>query len=74
VPPRSKDKRFLCVFIPHDLWDDLTILTYVSRLENNPKTKGEIVTEALRKYLDDPELQKLLNRARQVYHIEDGEA
>jgi len=71
VPPRSKDnKRFLCVFIPHDLWNDLTLLT----LENNPKTKGEIVAEALRKYLDDPELQKLLKRARQVYHIEDGEA
>jgi len=69
--PRSRDNvRFLCVFIPRDLWNDLTLLMYALRLEGSQKTKGDIVAEALRKHLDDPELQKLLKRARQVYHVE----
>jgi len=70
VPGSKRRLKFLRVQIPRDLWDDLELLTYVLRLEGSQKTKGDIVAEALRKHLDDPELQKLLKRARQVYHVE----
>jgi len=46
----------------------------VLRLEGRSTTKGEVVAQALRKLFDDPELQKLLKRAKEIYHIEDGEA
>jgi len=62
--------KFLRVQIPRDLWDDLELLTYVLRLEGSQKTKGDIVAEALRKYIEDsPELRKEVERARQVFHI-----
>jgi len=70
----SRDVRFLCVHIPRDIWNDLELYTYVLRLEGRSTTKGEVVAQALRKLFDDPELQKLLKRAKEIYHIEDGEA
>ena len=67
--------KYLRVQIPRDLWDDLELLTYILRLEGSPKTKGDIVAEALRKYLNDnPELRKEIERARHVLHVEDEEA
>jgi hypothetical protein len=48
---------------------------YVLRLEGNPKTKGEIVAEALKEHFErNKELKEEITRARQVYRIEDGEA
>jgi hypothetical protein len=71
----SKDRRFLCVFVPRDIWNDLEFLVYVLRLEGNPKTKrktkGEIVAEALKEYFHShPELEKEIERAKKVYHVE----
>jgi hypothetical protein len=70
VPGSKRRLKFLRVQIPRDLWDDLELLTYVLRLEDSQKTKGDIVAEALRKYIEDsPELRKEIERARQVFHI-----
>jgi len=70
VPGSKRRLKFLRVQIPRDLWDDLELLTYVLRLEGSQKTKGDIVAEALRKYIEDsPELRKEVERARQVFHI-----
>lgn len=69
----SKGEKLLCAPIPRDLWYDLELLTYVLRLEGNPKTKGEIVAEALKEHFERHKLEGEIARARQVYHIEDGE-
>ena len=70
MPGSKRRLKFLRVQIPRDLWDDLELLTYVLRLEGSQKTKGDIVAEALRKYIEDsPELRKEVERARQVFHI-----
>jgi hypothetical protein len=66
---REPDRHLLLIALG-ELRDVMELLTYVLRLEGSQKTKGDIVAEALRKYIEDsPELRKEVERARQVFHI-----
>jgi len=80
VPDRPA-KRLVGIYMPYEDWEKLELLAFARQLENGgsgirslASSKSRIMVEAFREYLKNhPELEKMIEEARQAFHIEEGE-
>jgi hypothetical protein len=74
-------RKLVGVYMPYEDWEKLVLLAYIYQPKNRDSgnrslasSKSKIMVEAFEEYLrNHPELEKNIERARQAFHIEEGE-